>query len=477
MRRVAPAGLIALLALAAWAAWAASALAADDLEVGFEDEQIMLSQPERAGLMAAEWATLGVQVVRLHARWSAIAPATARGRRYHWAPLDHAVAEVRAHGMKVQLTITGPGPLWTSRAPRRRLATWKPDPRKFAAFSARVAHRYRGQIARYLVWNEPNIKGWLMPQATCRHGRCSAESPHLYRGLVRAAEPAIKAADPGAPVLIGELASIGEAPTTAKTTIAPLPFLRTMGCVDARYRPLHGGPCARFEPAAADGFGHHPHGRRAAPQTRSTHPGWAKLGDLPRLEGVLDRLTRARRLIAPGGRFDIWLTELAYQTSAPDFVSGVTVAHQDAWLQEASYLAWRDPRVRSVSFYQWEDEPVRWRGPGSLSYAGWQSGLTYVDGRRKPAYQGFVAPFVVDAARRRVWGQVRPGGGHTVTVERASGSRWSAVATVATDASGYFVRSLALRRGQRLRIRWSGTGVSGSVAVPARGLAAPSSAR
>ncbi len=473
MRRAAAAALIALLALAAWTA---SAAAATDLEVAFEDERIMLGQPERAAAMAAEWAALGVQAVRLHARWSAIAPATARGRRYHWAPLDHAVAEVRAQGMKVQLTITGPGPLWTSREPGRGLATWKPDPRRFAAFSARVAHRYRGQIARYLVWNEPNIKGWLMPQATCRRGGCSAESPHLYRGLVRAAEPAIKAADPGAPVLIGELAPIGEAPTTSKTTIAPLPFLRALACVDARYRPVHRGPCARFEPAAADGFGHHPHGRRAAPTTHSTNPGWAKFADLPRLEGVLDRLTRARRLIAPGGRLDIWLTEFAYQTSAPDFASGVTVGHQDAWLQEASYMAWRDPRIRSLTFYQWEDEPVRWRGPGSLAYAGWQSGLTYIDGSHKPAYDGFVAPFVVDAARKRVWGQVRPGGEHTVTVERASGSGWSAVATAATDASGSFLRSLDLRRGERLRMRWSEADVSGSVAVPARGLAAPSSA-
>ena len=52
------------------------------------------------------------------------------------------------------------------------------------------------------------------------------------------------------------------------------------------------------------------------------------------------------------------LTEFGYQTSPPDHAIGVTLAQQTRYLQQASYLAWRRPRVRGLSFYQWDDEPV-----------------------------------------------------------------------------------------------------------------------
>ena len=53
------------------------------------------------------------------------------------------------------------------------------------------------------------------------------------------------------------------------------------------------------------------------------------------------------RLRATHGRLDVYLTELGYETSPPDHVQGISVAHQASWLQEAAYMAWRDPRVRS----------------------------------------------------------------------------------------------------------------------------------
>ena len=64
-----------------------------------------------------------------------------------------------------------------------------------------------GEVDRYILWNEPNLVSWLQPQASCVHRRCTPVAPHLYRGLVRAAYPAIKAADPGAEVLIGTMSS------------------------------------------------------------------------------------------------------------------------------------------------------------------------------------------------------------------------------------------------------------------------------
>jgi hypothetical protein len=478
----APAGLalaplLVLLALVAFAAAPRAAVASADLETAVEDERILLDQPDRAPFAVASWAALGVQAVRIHARWWQIAPnryATRRpsgfspsdpdDRRYDWANLDRAIDLVTGAGLKVELTVTGPGPLWSSRAPRRHDPTWEPDPKAYAAFAHAVAARYKGRIARYLVWNEPNIPGWLSPQNTCTGARrarvCTPVSPHLYRGLVRAAVPQLHRADPGAKVLIGELAPIGDPLHTENSTVAPLRFLRAFACVDAAYRPIRTGRCRGFKPASADAFGHHPHGKRAAPTQASADPDWAKMGDLPRLERTLDRLTRAGRIRAPGRRLDIYLTEFGYQTSPPDHFSGITVAHQALWLQQAAYLAWRDPRVKSLTYYQWEDEPVRWRGLGSISYAGWQSGLLYVDGRPKPAFSGFRAPFVVARGKAGsgalAWGQVRPGGAHQVTIERRVGDAWRSVATVRTTADGFFTHPVTTRPGERFRITWPG---------------------
>ena len=207
----------------------------------------------------------------------------------------------------------------------------------------------------------------------------------------------------------------------------------------------------------------------------SANPDWAKIAELGRLERVLDRLTAARRILAPGDRFDLWLTEFAYQTDPPDGDDGVSLARQARWLQLAAYRAWRDPRIRSLTLYQWEDEPTYRRNPGGSPFAGWQSGLRFADGRPKPALHGVRVPFVVDRDRGRVWGQVRPGGAHTVTLQRRAARRLGAdrradrhrrarrLPDAAAAADGRRACATPPRRG----------GHSGAARVPARGVSAP----
>ena len=184
--------------------------------------------------------------------------------------------------MKVMLTVTGPGPLWTSRSPSAGNFRSKPDAVKFAAFATAVAKRYGDRVDRYILWNEPNLSQWLQPQSSCSKGRCTPVAPHLYRDLVRAAYPAIRAADPGAQVLAGALAPRGYDVKRNNDTPRPLAFLRAMGCVDAKFRRLRSGFCAGFQPATADGFAYHPHGIRNSPDhavrqpaTTSTSPACA----------------------------------------------------------------------------------------------------------------------------------------------------------------------------------------------------------
>jgi hypothetical protein len=464
------------LALAAPAAHAAS-----NLEVGMEDERLLLSAPTEAEGAISAWAASGVDVVRIHARWIDLAAGrnrmhrprgfdltNHRSRRYRWATLDRAIDLTRAYGMKVMLSVTGPGPLWTSLAPRRHNPRYKPSPRLYAQFARAVATRYRDRVDRYLIWNEPNIAGWLEPQQTCVARRvCFPASPHIYRALVRAARPAIERADPGAQVLLGELAPRGHRAISTRSPVSPLPFLRELACVNRRYKRVRSGPCRRFRPARADAFGYHPHGVEFGPEDPNPDRDQAQIGDIPRLFAVLDRLTRMGRIGAPRRRFDVYLTEFSYQTSPPDRGVGISLSRHTRYLQQAAYLAWRLPRVRNLTQYQWRDEPVVARGRGTRRYSGWQSGLRYLDGRPKPAMRGFLEPFVIHLGRRgsvgRFWGQIRPGSGaRTVTVLRLRPGQkvFRRVATVQTDARGYWTRRLPVQRRAKYRFSWEEAGAT-----------------
>ncbi len=457
----------ALIAWTALLAAAAPAAAAPHL-VGIEDERILLHEPDQAPGVVAEWAAAGIDVVRIHARWGDIAPngrrrpggfrpTDHRDRRYHWRELDRGIALVRAAGMQVMLTVTGPGPLWSSRSPKRRNPRHKPNAAAFGDFARAAATRYADQVDYYLVYNEPNIPGWLDPQLECRRGRgCERVAPHLYRQLLQAAYPAIKAADPTGQVLMGELAPIGrKSRSPAQTIIPPLTFYRTMACLDERYKPMpRKGHCANFRPVRADGVGHHPHGVDAAPDEPSADPRWAKIADLPRLLGALDRITDTGRFIAPDETgFDLHLTEFGYQTSPPDHAIGITLEEHARFLQQAAYIAWKTPRVRSLVHYQWLDEPVRFRSPGQLAYAGWQSGLHFVNGRPKPVMESFLSPFVVD--EDRFWGQVRPGGAYRVTIlRRGADGQFAPVGEAVTDDRGFFTHTLTTDPDDEYRFTW-----------------------
>ena len=194
---------------------------------------------------------------------------------------------------------------------------------------------------------------------------CTPASPHIYRGLVRAARPAIERADPGAQVLLGELAPRGHRAISTRSPVSPLPFLRALACVDRRYKPMRArAAAAASSRRGADAFGYHPHGVEFGPEDPNPDRDQAQIGDLPRLFTVLDRLTRAGRIGAPNRRFDVYLTEFGYQTSPPDHGVGIASRRQARYLQQAAYLAWRLPRVRNLTQYQWRDEPVVARGGG-----------------------------------------------------------------------------------------------------------------
>ncbi|RZS87312.1 cellulase (glycosyl hydrolase family 5) [Motilibacter rhizosphaerae] len=115
---------------------------------------------------------------------------------WNWAPLDAAVADAQARGYSPMLVL-GQTPTWASSNPSApgygdvAGASVPPaDLGQWTAYVSAVASRYKGRIAGYEMWNEPNFVGdyW--------HG-----TEQQLATLTSLAHDAVKAADPKALVI------------------------------------------------------------------------------------------------------------------------------------------------------------------------------------------------------------------------------------------------------------------------------------
>jgi hypothetical protein len=422
-------------------------------ELGIADDRVLLAGGPEADKAVLEWQENGIQTVRIYALWSRIAPNSPTGS-YEWGQLDQAIARVTGAGLKPILTITGPGPLWVSRRAERGEMRYDPNPRLYGEFAGMVAARYREQVDRYILWNEPNLGGWLRPQAACFGKVCNSVAPHLYRDLVAAAYPAIHAADGKAQVLIGAMSSRGSRLSTENSNHRPLAFLRALGCVDAKFKKLKTGRCKNFVAPRADGFAFHPHGVLASPESVFPNKDDVSIASLSRLTTVLDKLSSAKRIKGNKRKLDLYLDEFGYQTNPPDKFTGISPSRQDQWLQRAAYQAWRNKRVKLFSQYLWIDEPRSLNN----EHGGWQSGVRFNDGRAKPSLKHFAMPFALDASRGRLWGQVRTRETRSVKVQRrlAGSSSWRTIGTRRTDAQGYWSWTTRLSIGAAYRFQAEG---------------------
>ena len=356
---------------------------------------------------------------------------------YHWGIIDAAVDRLAGAGIEPILMLDGPPPLWASGNPSLGNPRYRPSAPAFGAFAAAAAQRYGDRVDHYILWNEPNLPLWIQPQANCGRKRCSPASADTYRAMVNAGYQAIHGVDPAATVLIGALAPAGGDLKSRNANTRPLTFLRALGCLDAKLRPVTTGGCRGFQPALADGFAYHPHSTRNPPDQPFATADNADLASLSRIEHLLDLMQRWGRIRGSTAPLGIWLDEYGFQTNPPDKLRGVSPGRQDLYLQQAAYLAWRDPRVQLLSQYLWVDEAVG----GGKRYTGWQSGLHYADGRPKPALAHFAHPMWLDFASSTLWGQVRPGGVHAVQVQvrvAGAGTPWQPVADVTTGEDGHW---------------------------------------
>jgi Cellulase (glycosyl hydrolase family 5) len=431
----------------------------------FQDDDHLLYSPDATVARTLDQLkALGVNQVRATVLWKAIAPNPASPTRPagfnsldpaaypagSWAPYDRLVRLAQARGITVDFDLTAPGPLWAMApgAPAAAYADhWSPSAKGFQHFVAAVGKRYSGQyvppgagtplprVSFWSVWNEPNQQGWLAPQWQVVNGQHAMESAALYRSYVDAAFSALEQTghDPSRDtILVGELAPEGSARPNYdyRNPIPPLPFLRALYCVDASFRPLSGAAAvaigcpgsgggagfARAHPALfqASGFAHHPYSFFLAPSTSMPDPSFAPLADLGRLEQELDAVFRT---YAVSRTLPIYLTEYGYETYPPNPWRGVSLRLQSLYLNEAQYMAWRDPRVRTMSQFLLYDARPDGRYPvGSQKYwSTFQTGLLFAQGHPKPSYASYRLPLFLPNpvlgtdGTVLMWGMIRPG--------------------------------------------------------------------
>ncbi|HLY28506.1 MAG TPA: hypothetical protein VKQ72_19320 [Aggregatilineales bacterium] len=118
---------------------------------------------------------------------------------YDWSRADLIVAEAKYRGIKV-IARLGQAPYWAVR-PSSSDPTEPPyDEQAFGEYCHDIATRYKGQIAGYQVWNEPNLS---------REWGGRPPNPAAYVKFLAPCYQAIKAADPDAVVISAPLAPTG----------------------------------------------------------------------------------------------------------------------------------------------------------------------------------------------------------------------------------------------------------------------------
>jgi hypothetical protein len=413
----------------------------------FEDHAALVrTSPERRERVLRELRSLGADTIRVLARWNEIAPAPRSARRPDFdaadparypgfGPYDDLVRRATALRFRILIDLAPDAPRWaTAGQPpvTPETVNLDPDARAFGEFAAAVARRYSGTFrglpaVRYFsIWNEPNHELFLKPVS---------RAPERYRELVRSAVPAVRENGPAnVQVLVGETAPAGR----AGKVMGPGRFLRRLLCLDQRFQPVASDTgCAGFERLDVDGYAHHPYG----PALRVP----AKLDvinllAIRRLGGYLDRAAEAGRL--PAG-LPIYSTEFGSQSNPPDPTVTTTLARQAEILNEKEELSYRYPRLRSYAQYLLYDDPPRPGATAAEVWSGFQTGLRFSDGGRKPAWSAYRLPIAVHPAPgggARIWGLVRPRASVSyVQLERRAGERFVADGDrIATDRQGYF---------------------------------------
>jgi hypothetical protein len=425
-----------------------------------------------------------------------------------WAPYDQIVKQAKADGLTIDFTVAGGAPTWAdgpgipSKNPNYHNAhfAWKPNAKLYGQFVHAVGERYDGTFTPkgtsgalpavhfWALWNEPNFGEDLGPQAI--NGSTVSVAPMYYRGLVDSGWTSLQQTGHGHDtILIGEFAARGLSGKVTKNhpeglpgdaaQTKPLQFIRTLYCVDSKYKRLS-GKIAKAEGCTASkgsfrsqnpglfnasGVGDHPYPGNGSPLTDGkSDPDFAAFPDLGNLEKVLDKVNK---VYGSGKKYSIYNDEYGYITNPPNnnqatrYVSPATAAYYINW---AEYLSWKNPRIASYMQYLLDD-PTPNAGP----YAGFASGLFTYKGAPKATLPAYEAPVYMPETSFgpgqsvELWGEARPAHfmnldthtGQTVAIQLQAGGHGAFTTVKTVSANGYFDIHMAFASSGNVRLAYT----------------------
>ncbi|HEX6117775.1 MAG TPA: hypothetical protein VFY99_11805 [Solirubrobacterales bacterium] len=136
----------------------------------------------------------GVEVLRFPIEWSQVEPAPGE---YDWSAVDAIVQGATARGIDpLPFVWTTPG--WVNPQKSRPPLGSRAEKRAWQGFLAALAERYGSLVDRWQIWNEGNFKRYWKPEP----------DPRDYAALLRLSAKTLRAADPGAEILIGGVAPV-----------------------------------------------------------------------------------------------------------------------------------------------------------------------------------------------------------------------------------------------------------------------------
>jgi hypothetical protein len=408
------AAFVGLLSLALLAPNTASA--SSHIQYGVQDDAWLIYGPEPPAKRIQILQSLGVDLVRMTLRWDLVAqtrPAEPRDpadKAYDWSLYDPILERLHAAHISVLLSLWGTPP-WASEDGKTNALPDAAD--SLSSFAYAASKRY-AWITRWTVWNEPNLRTFLVPN-----------SPSLYTSrLLNPTYRALKSAN-RRNLVAGGVSS----PRKTPTGVSPIAWIRGM-------KAAH---------ALIDAYAQNPYPVRNG-ETPTSGGCWRcteiTMATLPKLvaEVKKDFGTKTR----------IWLTEYGYNSKPPSKWLGVSNRLQALFLGEAALRAYLAPRVDLLIHFLVRDEPNAQK---------WTSGFYTSRGKVKPSFSAFALPFAQvsrKGTRTALWGAVRPRTGvQLYRLQQLHGGRWQWVgATMRTKRNGFLNRVVTADKGAEFRL-WS----------------------
>jgi hypothetical protein len=341
-----------------------SALAADRMWVGFQDDPSFRWRQDRA-TMLDEAVNTNSGLIRTTVYWSKVAPRRPANpsnpfdSTYRWDDLDEFVRSAQFRGMETLLTIWGT-PDWANKGKGPNYAPTNNG--DLTSFARALALRYNGRnpgypyVRFYSVWNEPNLEQFLAPTYD-KKGK--PVSPLNYAKLYRAAYAGLKSANSAALVGAGETSPRGRdkpSPGAIQDSLAPATFARLV----SKSRPR-----IRF-----DAWAHHPYSVLGQGPTQKARYPNVHLTQVSQFARDLSKWY--------GRHVNVWITEYGFETK-PGEPRGVTSSQQAFYASQTINILRRIPSVKMLIWFIFRDDPT----------STWQSGLIDRVGTKKPAFATF----------------------------------------------------------------------------------------